>query len=255
MLYIRPYAINWSILRGRHGDSKHRYYHICSLSALTGRKFDGNRSALISFPHTAHRYLVTRTRAQNLHRKNKQGQFRQCWFVLVLSPETEGEEDSQITSFSKHDKQIHRHMHHNHNILVSIKQKTRNQVLSQRETFFFLWVNTSGLWIPHPHSPAGSTGLMWAGGGRLSVAPLLPRGRNATQSDQSLPSVGSTLQMLRCLTHPARSAEWGHQSLQSIEVVLLRWCYLYSFWPGWVLFDILNAYLLPDSWFNAKTLL
>lgn len=64
------------------------------------------------------------------------------------------------------------------------------------------------------HSPAGSTGWVWAGGGRWSVDPLLPPGRNATQSDQSLLLVVSTLQTLQCLIHPARLAVWGRQSLQ-----------------------------------------
>lgn len=48
-----------------------------------------------------------------------------------------------------------------------------------------------------------------------SVAPLLPQGRNAAQFDRSLLLVASTPQMQQCLTHPARSAEWGHQSLQT----------------------------------------
>ena len=42
---------------------------ICLLSDLTGSKFSGNGSALISLPHTTHRHLVTCTRAQNLWNK------------------------------------------------------------------------------------------------------------------------------------------------------------------------------------------
>lgn len=52
------------------GREAHHDYHICSLSDLTGSKFGGNRAALISFPHTTHRHLVTCTRTQNLCSNN-----------------------------------------------------------------------------------------------------------------------------------------------------------------------------------------
>lgn len=44
----------------------HHDYHICLLSELTGSKLGGNGAALISFPQTTHRHLVTSTRTQNL---------------------------------------------------------------------------------------------------------------------------------------------------------------------------------------------
>lgn len=85
----------------RVAQSLTHHQHICLFSNLTGSKFSGNRSALISFPHTADRHLITRARTQNLCHGKKMDSLVCCLvrliflhvffiFIFVLSPDTGG---------------------------------------------------------------------------------------------------------------------------------------------------------------------
>lgn len=106
-------------------DHTHQYHHICLLSDLTGSKFSGNGSALVSSSHAAHCHLVTRARTQDLWRGKKTKQqrpFSLCiislhyvFFMYLFSicfiSRHRRQTDCEIRSFNKHGKYKHRHTH------------------------------------------------------------------------------------------------------------------------------------------------
>jgi len=87
----------------------HTHHHICLLSDLTGSKFCGNRSALVSFPHSAHRHLVPWARTENL--RNEVNRHLSVWALCMICfalfcfiSRHRRQADSEIRSFYKHEK-------------------------------------------------------------------------------------------------------------------------------------------------------